>query len=204
MCLGQDDHDDLHGIWEKKQRCNPLWPDCTATISNLMGNISKSTCLEEKSSHLQSVLEVAGKIHIDGFSDEVLKAVEAKLQFLAQNLKTLWDRRQSANHQHQAVLTAFGDVLVQMKGTNEDADFQFVKKMSDKLTILIQSLPQADLFSASDCVNRYVEWNKFWKKSLLLSSDLDHPLQNVHKMYHDWIVSSERKFNEFKELYKIS
>ena len=104
----------------------------------------------------QLVLEVAGKIPIKGFSDEILAAVETKLQTLSKSLKSLWDRRQ-----HQTInirlYTAFGDFLVNKEESNEDTDFLFVKEMSDKLTVLIQSLPQADLFSTSDCVDGYID-----------------------------------------------
>ena len=55
----------------------------------------------------QFVLEFAGKTQIEGFTDDVLSAVETKLQSLAKQLKVSWDRRQSANSLQVWSLTLF-------------------------------------------------------------------------------------------------
>ena len=150
----------------------------------------------------QLVLEFAGSLSIEGFSDDLLESVEHKLQSLAGELKTAWDRRQSANAHHLAVLSAFGQVRLAEDGS-DNSNISYIKDMAAQLKMVIDSLPQAELFSVNDSVEGFIEWNKFWKKSLERSSNLTAPLSEVQKIYEKWVKSSDGQYSEFKDLYEI-
>ena len=150
----------------------------------------------------QLVLEYAGSLAIEGFSEDLLESVEQKLKELASELKVAWDRRQSANNHHIAVLSAFGQIRLP-ENSSDDASVIYAKDMAAQLKMVTDSLPQGDLFSVDDCVEGFMEWNRFWNESLERSSNSLAPLTEVHKIYEKWVLSSDGKFPEFKELYEI-
>ena len=152
----------------------------------------------------QVVLEYAGSVQINGFSQDVLIEVEQDLQEFANDLKDAWDRRQSTTDQGQAVFEAFGSIKLQdSEDSSESSEASFVRNMATTLSSLIDSLPQAELFSAGDCVDGFIEWNKFWQLTLEKNDDSSDPLKNVHKIYEKWVLTVSDRFAEFRELYEI-
>ena len=144
----------------------------------------------------QIVLELAGSVNITGVTNEMIKSVETKLQEIAVALKTAWDKRQVESGLQRVLLKAFGTIYT----CNDQDETEFMPQMIDHLNQVIQHLPprQAETISAHDCLNGYIEWNKFWK-----SSASENPLSTIHVVYENWVKQCKGDHADFCHLFEM-
>jgi len=134
----------------------------------------------------------------------MLKSVEAKLQDVAKSLKRAWDLRQVETSLLKALLKAFGKPLCDTNDATVllDDALDFLPQMLQNLDEVLEFLPprQAETFSSHDCLNGYLEWNKFWASKMY---EKDPPLKNIHVIYEKWVKQFPRDHAEFRRLFEI-